>query len=50
MLTISSFNIQNDFKNYNEEKTKGIYNYLKQNKIDILGLQEVYSKIKSINS
>ena len=47
MLTISSFNIQNDFKNYNEEKTKEIYNYLKQNKIDILGLQEVYSKINN---
>ena len=45
MLRISSFNIQNDFSKYNINKSKEIYNYLVQNKINILGLQEVYSKI-----
>ena len=45
MIRISTFNIQNDFKKYNKAKTEEIYNYLENNKIDILGLQEVYSKI-----
>lgn len=45
MLKISSFNIQNDFNKYNKNKTLEIINYLKNNKIDILGLQEVYSKL-----
>lgn len=44
MLTISTFNIQNDFKDYDISKTLTIMKYLRENKIDILGLQEVYSK------
>lgn len=43
MLTISTFNIQNDINNYSLEKTKIILKYLKKSKIDILNLQEVYS-------
>lgn len=43
-MIISSFNIQNDYKCYKEEKSKVIYSYLKDNKIDVLGLQEVFSK------
>lgn len=43
MITISTFNIQNDIKKYSINKTKEIINYLNKNKIDILNLQEVYS-------
>ena len=42
MLTISTFNIQNDYFKYSKEKTDIIYKYLRKNDIDILGLQEVY--------
>ena len=42
MLRISSFNIHNNYRNYNINKTKEIINYLKKNNIDILGLQEVF--------
>ena len=45
MLRISTFNIQNDFKNYNINKSNTIYNYIDKNNIDIIGLQEVYSKV-----
>lgn len=45
MIVISSFNIQNDIKNYSIDKEKEIIKYLKNNKIDILNLQEVYSKL-----
>ena len=41
-MIISTFNIQNDFKKYKKDKSKIIYNYLKDNNIDIIGLQEVY--------
>ena len=43
MIIISTFNIQNDIKNYSKNKAKEIINYLNKNKIDILNLQEVYS-------
>lgn len=43
-MKISTFNIQNDYGKYDKSKSKQIYNYLKINKIDILGLQEVFSK------
>lgn len=43
-MKISTFNIQNDFKDYNKEKSIEIIKYLKNNKIDILGMQEVFSK------
>ena len=45
MIRISSFNIKNDYNNYNLNKTKEIYNYLTNNNIDVLCLQEVYSKL-----
>ena len=45
MITISTFNIQNDIKNYSKSKEEEIITYLKDNKIDILNLQEVYSKL-----
>lgn len=42
MLRISSFNIQNNYRKYNINKTKDILNYLVTNNINILGLQEVF--------
>lgn len=45
MLTISTFNVQNDIKKYSKTKTELIIEYLKMRKIDILSLQEVYSKL-----
>lgn len=44
MLRISSFNIQNDFSKYDFSKSVMIKKYILDNKIDILGLQELYSK------
>lgn len=46
MIVISTFNIQNDIKKYSFEKVALIIKYLKNNKIDILNLQEVYSKLE----
>lgn len=43
MLTISTFNIQNDIGQYNKKKTLIIKDYLLDNNIDILNLQELYS-------
>ena len=45
MLVISSFNIKNDYYNYNKNKTDIILKYLIDNKIDILNLQELYLKL-----
>ena len=45
MITICTFNIQNDFKNYDITKSKEIVEFLKNKNIDIYSLQEVYSKI-----
>ncbi len=45
MITISTFNIQNDIRSYSKEKTSMILDYLKKYHIDILNLQEVYSKL-----
>lgn len=44
MLRISTFNIQNDFSSYSRTKAIDIVDYLIKNKIDVLGLQEVFSK------
>lgn len=44
MLVVSSFNIKNDYFKYNKEKTNTIIDYLIDNKIDILTLQELYKK------
>ena len=41
-MKISTFNIKNDFKDYNSDKSKTIYEFLKNNNIDVLGLQEVF--------
>ena len=43
-MIVSTFNIQNDIRVYNKNKSKDIYNYIKKNKIDIIGLQEVFTK------
>lgn len=43
-MIISTFNIQNDINHYKKSKTEEILKYLVNNKIDILGLQEVFSK------
>ena len=43
MLTICTFNIQNDFNDYNISKRDKIINLLKNNHIDIYNLQEVYN-------
>lgn len=45
MITICTFNIQNNFKNYNSTKSKQIIKLLKNKNIDVYNLQEVYSKI-----
>ena len=43
-MIISTLNIQNNYKKYDRIKAKQIYSFLKKNKIDFLGLQEVFSK------
>ena len=43
-MILSTFNIQNNYKYYDKIKAKQIYNFLKKNKIDIFGLQEVFNK------
>lgn len=43
-MRLSTFNIKNDFNYYNKNKSLEIYKYLKDNNIDILGLQEVFYK------
>lgn len=45
MLTICTFNIQNDSINYSISKRDIIINLLKKNHVDIYNLQEVYSRI-----
>ena len=40
-MIISTFNIQNDYKNYKKNKSNEIVDYIKNNKIDIIGLQEL---------
>ena len=44
MLKIATFNIQNNYKLYSLDKTNDIYKFLKEEKIDILCLQEVFDK------
>ena len=45
MLVISTFNIKNDYFKYKKDKTNTILEYLKNNNIDILNLQELYFKL-----
>ena len=42
MLTISSFNIKNNYSQYTKEKANQIITYLLDNKIDVLSLQELF--------
>ncbi len=41
-MIISTFNIQNNSKNYSRSKSEEISEYILSNKIDIIGLQEVF--------
>lgn len=41
-MIISTFNVQNDFFKYKKNKSEIIYQYLENNKIDLLGMQEVF--------
>ncbi len=43
MITISTFNIQNDISKFSKEKVDIVWDYLQKNQIDIFNLQEVYS-------
>lgn len=43
MLRISTFNIQNNIRDYKIEKARILKKYLEQNNIDILALQEMFS-------
>lgn len=45
MLTICTFNIQNDYRKYTKDKSLEILKFLKKEKLDVFNLQEVYSKI-----
>ena len=51
-MIVSTFNIQNDYKRYKDNKSKTIYNYIINNKIDIIGLQELpkmyYKELKQL--
>lgn len=44
-MKISTFNIQNDSKTYQRKKIDELHNYIYKNKIDVLGLQEVFPKL-----
>ena len=44
-MIISTFNIKNDIRKYSKSKEKEILKYLKDNKIDILNLQELYKPL-----
>ncbi|MBR3117174.1 MAG: endonuclease/exonuclease/phosphatase family protein [Bacilli bacterium] len=44
-MKISTFNIQNDSKTYKRKKVDELHNYIYKNKIDIIGLQEVFPKV-----
>ena len=45
MLVISTFNIKNDYFKYKKDKTNTIINYLRDNNIDVLNLQELYFRL-----
>ena len=45
MLVISTFNIKNDYFKYKKDKTNTILNYLRDNNIDVLNLQELYFRL-----
>lgn len=51
MLTISTFNIKNNYNQYDKSKSLDINNYVLENNIDILCMQEVFSKcMKDLNN
>ena len=43
-MILSTFNIQNNYRNYNLSKANNIYNYFNDYNIDILCMQEVFDK------
>ena len=43
-MIISTFNVQNNFDFYDKSKSENIIKYIDDNKIDIICLQEVFSK------
>lgn len=44
-MKICTFNIQNNYRFYDKEKSLTLYNFLKENKVDVMGLQEVFCKL-----
>ena len=44
MITIATFNIKNNYNNYKLDKAQDIYKFIKNNDIDILCMQELFSK------
>ena len=44
-MKISTFNIQNDSKTYKRKKVDELHNYIEKNKIDVVGLQEVFHRL-----
>lgn len=46
MITIATFNIKNNYNDYDKRKSLKIYNLIKKKNIDILCMQEVFSKCK----
>ena len=43
-MKICTFNIQNNYRFYDKEKSLVLYKFLKENKVDVIGLQEVFCK------
>ena len=46
MLTICTFNIKNNYRDYQSDKADKIIKFINQNKIDYLCLQEVFTKCR----
>ena len=46
MLTICTFNIKNNYRDYQSDKADKIIEFINQNKIDYLCLQEVFTKCR----
>ncbi len=47
MLTVATFNIKNNYNDYEYSKSLDIYNFVLKNNIDILCMQEVFSKCRN---
>ena len=44
MLTIATFNIKNNYNDYNDQKANIIVRFLKNKKVDVLCFQELFDK------